>query len=99
MNVFGILLTAAGLVLFSTALAMTIRANGGRRIPFWRNAEVVPRGSVAMRSIGAGFLVFGAVLLSADAGWWALLVVLIAFGVVLLRISLHNSRTARETRV
>ncbi len=67
---FGVLLSLAGSILFLTALAMTLRANATSTVPFWRNPAETPVGSVAMRSIGAGLLVFGAVMLTAEGWRW-----------------------------
>ena len=92
MSTFAILLTVAGLTLFFSALAVTLRANPRSRIPFWRNAESVPTGSVALRAIGAGFIVFGAVLSSAGGWWWPLIVVILGPGIALVVIAMHNAR-------
>lgn len=35
-----------------TQLGITLRANPSTRVPFYRNAAVIPGGSVAMRAIG-----------------------------------------------
>lgn len=64
MILFGGVAALVGVVLFHVALRMTLRANPKTRIPFNRNAAIIPGGSVAMRVIGAGLIVLGAVLLS-----------------------------------
>lgn len=91
---FGILIAVAGLVLFHTALAITLRANPRSRVPFWRNPVTIPTGSVAMRAIGAGFIVLGVVLLGVNA-WWAPFVIVLAGPVVaLIAIAIHNRSVA-----
>lgn len=98
MIVFGWLAAVAGGILFHTALASTLRANPDVRIPFARNAQVVPAGSVTMRAVGAGLLVFAAVALS-TAGWYVPLVIVVAGPIVALAvIGLHNRRVARRAR-
>lgn len=95
---FGVLLSVAGSILFLTALAMTLRANATSTVPFWRNPVVTPVGSVAMRSIGAGFLVFGAVMLTAEGWWWPVLIVLAVPGIAFAALALHNRRVAVRDR-
>lgn len=95
---FGALLSLAGAILFLTALAMTLRANATTAIPFWHSPVTTPVGSVAMRSLGVGFLVFGAALLIADVGWWPVVIVLVIPGATLLAIALHNRRIALRER-
>lgn len=96
MVVFGGLVAFLGMLLFQRALGLTLRANEARRIPFWRNADIVPAGSIALRAIGAGLLILGTVLL-APAGWYLPLVVALAGpGAALLAIHTHNRRVARS---
>ncbi len=64
MDVFEWIAAVVGAVLFIASLIRTIRANPDTRIPFNRNPPVIPAGSIAMRSIGAGLLVFGGVALT-----------------------------------
>ncbi|WP_262001455.1 hypothetical protein [Microbacterium sp. Mcb102] len=97
MNVFGVLLSLAGSILFLTALAMTLRANATSTVPFWRNPAETPVGSVAMRSIGAGLLVFGAVMLTAEGWRWPVLIVLVVPGIAFVALALHNRRIAATT--
>lgn len=87
---FGMLIAVGGLMLFHTALTITVRANQRSRIPFWNNAEKIPAGTVAMRAIGAGFIVLGMVLLGVNA-WWAPFVIVLAGPIVaLIVIAIHN---------
>ncbi|MCS3843407.1 hypothetical protein [Microbacterium sp. AK031] len=90
MLVFGVVVAVVGVVLFHGALRMTLRANPGKRMPFYRNADINPVGSVAMRGIGAGLVVLGAALLGTGAWYWALVVVLAGPVVALVVIALHN---------
>lgn len=96
MAAFGIPVTLAGLLLFHTALWMTVRANAEVPIPFWRNAQTVPPRSNALRAVGAGLLVLGAVTLAPSGWWWPLLLVLAGPGVALGAITVHN-RGAEHT--
>lgn len=98
MNVFGALLALAGAILFLASLVMTLRANATSPIPFWHNAVSTPAGSIGMRSIGAGLLVFGAVMLTANGWWWPVLFVLVVPGITFVAIALHNRRIALRER-
>lgn len=99
MIVLGVVAAVTGVVVFHLALVMTLRANSGIRIPFFRNADVVPRGSVAMRAIGAALLVFGAVMLGVTAWYLPLLVVLAGLVAALAAIVVHNAAVPRRERV
>lgn len=94
MNVFAILIAASGMLLFLASLTMALRANATSRIPFWRSPAVNPPGSIAMRAIGAGLLVLGAILLSTTAGWWALVILAVIPAVTVLALVAHNRRIA-----
>lgn len=98
MTAFGVILSLAGAILFLTALAKTLRANATSTVPFWRNPVVIPVGSIAMRSIGAGFLIFGAVMLTAEGWWWPVLIVLVVPGIAFMALALHNRRIALRER-
>jgi hypothetical protein len=92
MELFGWIAAIAGNVLFIGSLVLTVRANPGSRIPFNRNPPVIPPGSIAMRSIGAGLLVFGAVGLSSTFSYWGVLIVFAGVLVAMVVIPIHNSR-------
>ncbi len=47
-----------------------------------------------MRSIGAGLLVFGAVMLTAEGWRWPVLIVLVVPGIAFVALALHNRRIA-----
>lgn len=83
---------AVGAMLFIASLIRTIRANPDTRIPFNRNPPVTPAGSIAMRSIGAGLLVFGGVALTNAHGTWSMIVVVGVVLVTLAVITVHNHR-------
>lgn len=85
-----------GIVLFHMALGMTLRANPSTRVPFYRNAAVIPGGSVAIRAIGAGLIVLGAVLLSTSAWYWPFIVVLAGPVAALIVINLHNRKVSDQ---
>lgn len=92
MELFGWIAAIAGNVLFIGSLVLTVRANPGRRIPFNRNPPVVPPGSIAMRSVGAGLLVCGAVGLNSTFGYWSVLIVFVGVLAAMVVIPLHNSK-------
>ena len=95
MDVFGwiaAVVGAVGAMLFIASLIRTIRANPDTRIPFNRNPPVLPAGSIAMRSIGAGLLVFGGVALTSAHGTWSMIVVVGVVLVTLAVITVHNHR-------
>lgn len=91
MELFGWIAAIAGNVLFIGSLVLTVRANPGRRIPFSRNPPVIPPGSIAMRSVGAGLLVFGAVGLSSMFGYWSVLIAFVGVVAAMVVIPIHNS--------
>lgn len=98
MNIFGIAIALAGVILFLTALRATIRANRAAPIPYWTRPASEGRHAVPMRALGAGLTIFGAALMAQNSGWWALLVVLAGPGVAVLAIVLHNARVHRLPR-
>lgn len=92
MVAFGWVSAAVGLTLFLSALWVTLRANPGTRIPFYRNPEVVPAGATTMRVAGGALLIFAAVSLSATIGAWAVAVALVGPLIALVSIAIHNQR-------
>jgi uncharacterized membrane protein YhaH (DUF805 family) len=92
MVVLGGIAAALGCALFHIALAMTLRRNPDRRIPWGRNAAVVPAGSVMIRAIGAGLIVLGTVGLATAAWYWAAAPVLVGPVAALVVIVVHNAR-------
>lgn len=90
MEVWGWMAAAVGTALFVASLILTVRANRGARIPFFRNPSKIPRGSITMRSIGAGLLVFGAVGLSSVYGYWSVLIAFAAVMAAMVVIPFHN---------
>ncbi|MCK2035041.1 hypothetical protein KZC51_02730 [Microbacterium sp. SSW1-49] len=98
MNVFGIATALAGVVLFLAALLATLRANRDVRIPYGTRPATQPHGSVAMRALGAGLTVLGAVLVGQTSVWWALAIVVAGPGVALVAIAVHNARIRRLPR-
>ncbi|WP_312171602.1 hypothetical protein [Microbacterium sp.] len=95
MFIVGVLAAVIGIALFHTALGKTIAANSASRIPFGRRPSVSPHGSVAMRALGAGLIVLGAVFVG-TAGWhWTAMVVVAGPLTALAIIGLHNRRVRR----
>ncbi|MFB7251369.1 hypothetical protein [Microbacterium sp. NPDC056234] len=99
MFVFGVVVAVTGVVVFHLALASTLRANAGIRVPFFRSAEVVPRGSAVLRAIGAGLIVFGAATLGMTAWYLPFLVILVGPVAALVAIVMHNAAAQRHARV
>lgn len=102
MITFGWSAAILGVVLFHAALIVTIRANPDTRIPFARNAEIIPTGSVALRVCGAGLIVVGTVLLcevllGTDAWYWPFAVVLAGPIVATMVVTFHNKKVAERT--
>ncbi|MDF2558710.1 MAG: hypothetical protein K0R99_156 [Microbacterium sp.] len=98
MTAFGIPVALAGVILFHTALWMALRANAEASVPIWRNAVTVPPRSTALRAVGAGLLVLGAVTLASSGWWWPLLVVVAGPGLALGAIAVHNRGVEQATR-
>lgn len=92
MIVFGWTAAVVGSVLFIVSLVRMVRANTDMRIPYVRSPAVTPAGTIAMRSAGAGLLVFGAAALTSTLGYWSVLVVFAGPCVALVVIPLHNRR-------
>lgn len=92
-ELFGWIAVAVGIVLFIVSFARMVRANPDRRIPYFRNVEVNPSGTIAMRSIGAGVLVIGAAALTPTLGYWvAPIVFALPLIVMPATIAVHNRR-------
>jgi len=93
MELFGWIAVTVGMALFTVSFVRMIRANPGRRIPYFRNPEINPSATIAMRSIGVGVLVIGAAVLAPTLGYWA---ALSAFALPLIvmpaTIAVHNRR-------
>lgn len=90
----GWIFAIAGAALFLIALGMTARANAGASIPYSRSPAVSPTGSIALRSIGAGLLVFGAAALAPSLGYWAAVIVLAVPITAFVVIVRHNRQVA-----
>ena len=97
MDVFGWITIVAGAGLFIASLINTIRANPDVRIPFHRNPPTIPAGSIAMRSIGAGLLVFGLIALTDSFGTWSMLFIVGVALFALAAITVHNHRLTSTT--
>lgn len=96
MILFGGVAALVGVVLFHVALGMTLRASPTTRNPFYRNAEKIPAGSVALRAIGGGLIVLGAILLSTNAWYWPFIVVLAGPIAALTVITIHNRKVENQ---
>ena len=94
----GLLVATAGLALFLASLIRVVRANPGRRVPYWREAEITPKWAILMRMGAGGAIVLG-VTMTAGAGgsnWWWVLPPLFALIVVAITvIATHNARIRR----
>ncbi|WP_309128149.1 hypothetical protein [Microbacterium sp.] len=96
MFALGVLAATVGAILFHVSLGMTLRANSAVRVPFRRNAAIVPPGSIALRAAGAGLLVLGAVLLSTESWFWPLIIVVAGPVTALVAITIHNRDRSRH---
>lgn len=91
MELFGWIAFTIGAVMFVAALLRMVRANPDTRIPYFRNAEISPRGTIMARSISVGLLVIGAAALASTLGYWmALLVLVLPLIVTPAMIATHN---------
>lgn len=95
----GLLVSTAGLALFLASLIRVVRANPGRRVPYWREAEITPKWAIAMRAGAAGLLVLGVGLAAAEVGvawpWGIVPLVLVWFVLAIAVIATHNARIRR----
>ncbi len=90
---FGWVAVAVGAALLIVSFARMVRANPDRRIPYFRNAEIIPSGATAMRSIGAGVLVIGSAALAPTLGYWVTPIVFALPLIVMpVTIALHNRK-------
>ncbi|MDT3317518.1 hypothetical protein Q9S71_11890 [Microbacterium sp. KSW4-11] len=94
MTVLGWTAFALGGILFLWSLAATLRANRGVLVPYNRAPAVVPRGTVAARSIGAVMFVVAAVALGSAQGPWVVLVPVAVLAAGLLAMIDHNRRAS-----
>lgn len=93
MELFGWIAVTVGMVLFIVSFVPMVRANSGTRIPYLRNPEVNPSGTIAMRSISVGLLVIGAAALAPTLGYWvAPMVFALPLIVMPATIAVHNRR-------
>lgn len=92
MELFGWVAVTLGMVLFIVSFALMVRANPDARIPYLRNPEVNPSGTITMRSISAGLLVIGAAALTSTLGYWALIMFALPLIVMPATIAVHNHR-------
>ena len=73
MELFGWIAVTLGMVLFIVSFVQMVRPNPDARIPYFRNPEFNPSGTIAARSISVGLLVIvlnymGVLPGSADGG-------------------------------
>jgi hypothetical protein len=94
MDVLGWITASIGAALFIASLIRTIRANPETRVPFYRNPPIIPAGSIAMRSIGAGLLIFGCLALTGTLDMWSMVLLVGVLLVTLTVITIHNRRLA-----
>lgn len=94
--VAGVVAAVLGIALFHVALGKTLRANAADRIPVVGGPKASPRGSVAMRAIGAGLILLGAGFMSTGGVHWAVMVLLAGPVAALIVIGLHNRRVNRS---
>ncbi len=92
MELFGWIAVALGMVLFIVSFALMVRANPDARIPYLRNPEVNPSGTIVMRSICVGLLVIGAAALTSTLGYWAPIVIALPLIVMPATTAVHNRR-------
>lgn len=97
MFAFGIAAAVVGIVLFHTALGMTLRANATTRVAVGRKPQKTPDRSIALRAVGAGLIVLGAALVSTSGWHWAIMVVLAGPVAALVVLIAHNRRVSRES--
>jgi hypothetical protein len=95
----GVLFFLIGLVLFLGSIVRVVHANPGRRVPYWREAEVTPKWSVAMRAGGGACVAFGVGMLGGawveqgDSAWWWVLPTLVLWvALPAAVIAMHNAR-------
>jgi hypothetical protein len=93
--ILGWVALGVGAALLVWSLWATLRANSDRTVPYNRDTEVVPRGSILSRAIGAGMFVLSAVLLSTQHGPWIVVLPLAVAVAGFLAIAHHNRRVGR----
>jgi hypothetical protein len=98
MGAFGWILTIAGAALFLTALQLTLRANANTPVPFYGPPAIAPRGTLALRTLGAALFVLGAVMLTSTIGAWSFALMIVAPAASLIAILAHNRRVANRGR-
>ena len=92
MELFGWIAVTLGMVLFIVSFVQMVRPNPDARIPYFRNPEFNPSGTIAARSISVGLLVIGVAALASTLGYWAPIVIALPLIVMPATIAVHNHR-------
>ena len=81
-----------GMGLLTWSAMLMSAANGASRLSLWARPEYTPARSIAIRAVGAGFVVFGVVLLGPAIGIASSAIGLATFVPGVIIIALHNRR-------
>lgn len=90
------LVIGAGFVASMWSMRMLLDANPDRLIPYFGNPERTPGWSIALRSVGAGLVVFGAGTLALDLGGWSVAIVLVGMLPPIIWMYRHNRRLEQQ---
>ncbi|MGV8852449.1 MAG: hypothetical protein ACOH1M_07780 [Rhodoglobus sp.] len=96
MDVVGWALMIVGAAMLLWSLTLTVRANTTTRIPYWRNSVVIAPGSIILRSVGVGLLIFGAVTFSPSPVYGTAALLLLALLPALIIIPARNRRIDKK---
>ena len=81
-----------GMGLLTWSAMLLSAANGTQRLSVWARPEHTPRRSMATRAAGAGFVVFGAILLAPAIGVGSTVLGMTTFVPGSVIIAMHNRR-------
>lgn len=79
-------------VVLTVSMWWVIRENPSERMPYLKNPRRVPGGAIALRMVGVGLAIFGAVSADLPSAWWAGVAVLLTWLPTWALHLWHNAR-------
>lgn len=92
MQVLGWITIALGCVMLVAVLTQDLRANTGSKVPLFIGKSAHRKGAVALRSLGAGTLTLGTILVGMQHGPWVALVAPILLLILTTTLIVRHNR-------